>query len=122
MGNGEEIAGIFKNLSDQQSKLRAADPLPLFDFDRPEVWEERINRLGNRIRPFHRYNKEFHGHSPKPNWNITQQATGARSGRFAGAPAKVVWKPPGKTQRVSKRMVNSHSIDYFFDSTRHKYF
>ena len=74
-------------------------------FDRPEVWEEQINRLGNRIRPFHRYNKEFHGHSPKPNWNITQRPTGARSGRYAGAAAKVVWKPPGKTQRVSARSI-----------------
>ena len=122
MENGEETAGILKILSDQQSKLRLADPLPLRDFDRPEVWEEQINRLGNRIRPFHRYNKEFHGHSPKPNWNITQQASGARSGRYAGAAAKVVWKPPGKTQRVSKRMINSRSIDCLFASTRHKYF
>jgi len=68
---------------------------------KPEVWEEQINRLGNRIRPFHRYSKEFHGHSPKPNWNITQQPSGARSGRYAGAAAKVVWKPPGKTQRAN---------------------
>jgi len=66
---------------------------------KPEVWEEQTNRLGNRIRPFHRYVKEFHGYAPKPNWNITQRSTGARRGRIAGVGAKVVWKPPGKSQR-----------------------
>lgn len=92
-----------RTLKDQPSKY---NPLmrnvwTIIYVNRPEVWADGQNRLGNRVRPFHRYNKEWHGHAPKPNWNITQRDFGGRRGTYAGAGAKVVWKPPGKTQRVS---------------------
>ena len=58
------------------------------------------HRRGHLQREFVQYSRAHNGHAPKPVWLLSRSDAGLRGGSWAGAPAKPVWKPPGKGQRV----------------------
>merc|ERR1712110_488117 len=66
-------------------------------------WEKMRHKRGHLQREFVQYSRAHNGHAPKPVWLLSRSDAGLRGGSWAGAPAKPVWKPPGKGQRVQMK-------------------
>ena len=78
------------------------------------------HKTGWLQREFVQYSRPHNGHAPKPVWLLSRSPAGLRGGSFAGAPAKPVWKPPGKGQRV--RIIENYSRKLFKISKLYKEF